>query len=36
MQGSDMDNNDNNFVIATAAAADGNNCVLVLEMINIQ
>lgn len=34
MQSSDMDNNDNNFVIA--AAADGNNCVLVLKMMNIQ
>lgn len=35
MQSSDMDNN---FVIATAAAAaaDGNNCVLVLKMMNIQ
>lgn len=35
MQSSDLDKNDNNFVIATAAD-DGNNCVLALKMMNTQ
>ncbi|ELK13905.1 Solute carrier family 13 member 1 [Pteropus alecto] len=37
LQSSDIDNNNNNFAIVIAAAAtDGNNCMLVLKMINIQ
>lgn len=35
MQSSDMDNNDNNFVLAAATASDGDNCVLALKMMNI-
>lgn len=36
MQSSDMDNNDNNFVVAAATVSDGDSCVLALEMMNVQ
>lgn len=36
LQNSDKDNNEDNFAIATAAAANGDNYMLVLKMVNIQ